>query len=154
MSRERWDALVRGEGCPLCAEVAAVDPMSAAHAEGTFEADLSIGRLRLATNQWIPSYCVLISRIHVGESYELATEDRARYFDDLMRAAQAIERVFQPVKMNYEILGNAVLHLHCHLTPRYYGDPAPNIIIDQNAGQQRLTSAEYAERVERTRTAL
>lgn len=27
--------------------------------------------------------------------------------------------------MNYLTLGNAVPHLHTHLIPRYYGDPAP-----------------------------
>ena len=26
MERDRWDALVRGEGCPLCAELVSNDP--------------------------------------------------------------------------------------------------------------------------------
>ncbi len=27
--------------------------------------------------------------------------------------------------MNYLLLGNGQPHTHCHLVPRYYGDPAP-----------------------------
>jgi diadenosine tetraphosphate (Ap4A) HIT family hydrolase len=43
----------------------------------------------------------------------------------MMRVGQALETVFKPLKMNFEILGNAVPHLHGHIVPRYYGDPAP-----------------------------
>jgi len=42
MPRERWDALVRGEGCPLCATIAAVDPVDA---YGYTVTDLDMGRL-------------------------------------------------------------------------------------------------------------
>ena len=37
--------------------------------------------------------------------------------------ARAIEECFRPHKMNYELLGNQVPHLHWHLFPRYAHDP-------------------------------
>jgi diadenosine tetraphosphate (Ap4A) HIT family hydrolase len=36
--------------------------------------------------------------------------------------ARAIHEAFQPHKLNYELLGNQVPHLHWHLFPRYLDD--------------------------------
>jgi diadenosine tetraphosphate (Ap4A) HIT family hydrolase len=151
MPRSRWDALVRGEGCPLCAELAS----DADHdSEGYRVADLDMSRLRLAANQWVPGYSVLVCKRHVREPYELTREDRALFFEDLMRVGRALERALHPVKMNFEILGNLVPHLHCHVLPRYYGDPAPGQPIDPNAGRLILTQQEYEHRVGLIRAAL
>ncbi|HEV3288196.1 MAG TPA: UTRA domain-containing protein, partial [Streptosporangiaceae bacterium] len=32
---------------------------------------------------------------------------------------------YEPLKMNYETLGNSLPHLHTHLVPRYTEDPRP-----------------------------
>jgi diadenosine tetraphosphate (Ap4A) HIT family hydrolase len=39
--------------------------------------------------------------------------------------AEAVFRAFTPRKLNYELLGNAVPHLHWHLFPRHSDDPHP-----------------------------
>lgn len=151
MPRERWEALVRGEGCPLCADLAA-DVRANAHVYTV--ADLEASRLWLATNQAVAGYCVLVARRHVREPYELPPAEQAAYFRDLMRAGQALERAFGAVKMNFELLGNAVPHLHCHVKPRYYGDPAPSRPIHPDEHPLHLTAAEYEERVATIRAAL
>ncbi|MBI5300605.1 MAG: HIT family protein [Chloroflexi bacterium] len=151
MPRERWDALVRGEVCPLCdtlRETAVENPF------GFTIADLSISRLRLVHNQFVRGYCVLICAKHVREPYELDDADRARFFDDVMRAARALDRAFQPVKLNYEILGNAIPHLHCHLKPRYYGDAAPSAPIYPDLAPVTLTPHEYGVSIRHIRAAL
>jgi diadenosine tetraphosphate (Ap4A) HIT family hydrolase len=56
--------------------------------------------------------------------------------------------------MNFEILGNAVPHLHCHVKPRYYGDPAPGRPIEVDARTVHLSATGYAERVGLIRDAL
>jgi diadenosine tetraphosphate (Ap4A) HIT family hydrolase len=56
--------------------------------------------------------------------------------------------------MNVQILGNAVPHLHAHLVPRYYGDPAPSRPLDPGLQTVMLVSAEYQERVQRIQAAL
>jgi diadenosine tetraphosphate (Ap4A) HIT family hydrolase len=151
MPRERWDALVRGEGCPVCEELSSDDP---GNGEGFFIADLDFSRLRLAANQYVTGYCILLCRRHVREPYELTREERSLFFEDMMRAGQALDRVFTPLKMNFNILGNAVPHLHAHILPRYYGDPAPHWPIDPHAGDVRLTAGGYRERIARIRSAL
>lgn len=151
MPRERWETLVRGEGCPACAEVASAET---ANGEGFLVADLDMSRLRLAANQYVRGYCVLLCRRHVREPYDLDREERVMFFEDMMRAGQALDRVFAPMKMNFQILGNAVPHLHAHILPRYYGDPAPHRPLDPSAGQVILTAEEYAERIALIRAAL
>jgi len=151
MPREQWDALVRGQGCPACAEVTSSEQ---ANERGFFVADLDFSRLRLAANQFVTGYCVLLCHRHVREPYELSKQERSMFFEDMMRVGRALEQAFNPVKLNFEILGNAVPHLHCHLKPRYYGDPAPNRIIDQNAQDVLLTLDEYNQRIDLIRSAL
>jgi len=38
---------------------------------------------------------------------------------------RALEAHLQPVKLNYELLGNSLPHLHTHVMPRYGDDPRP-----------------------------
>jgi hypothetical protein len=33
--------------------------------------------------------------------------------------------VYRPLKMNYQLLGNRIPHLHCLLAPRFWEDVAP-----------------------------
>jgi len=151
IAREQWEALVRGEECPICAGLA-LNEYENAH--GYTIADLSISRLRLSTNQSVPGYCFLICKKHVREAYDLNQEERQLFFNDLMRAAQAIETVFNPIKMNLEMQGNIVPHLHCHIKPRFYGDPAPGAPIHPDKMPLLLNPGEYDERVKLIREAL
>lgn len=151
MPREQWDGLVRGEQCPLCAEISSREPVNQ---HGYTVADLGMSRLRLAINQFVPGYCVLICRRHVQELYHLTLEERSRYVEDLVRTAQALEEVFEPLKMNLQFLGNAVPHLHCHLIPRFYGDAAPGSPLDPHAGTRLLSVQAYEERVNLLRAVL
>ena len=151
LPRPQWDALVEGVDCPLCA---AVQSDIQVNEFGCTIADLGISRLRLAANQSVPGYSYLICTKHVCEPYELSVEERAVFFDDMMRATQALWQIFNPVKMNYEILGNIVPHLHCHLKPRFHGDPAPGRSIHPDLNTNHLTPEQYQERVESIRPAL
>jgi diadenosine tetraphosphate (Ap4A) HIT family hydrolase len=151
MPRAQWEALVRGDGCPACAEVTSTEP---ANDEGFFVADLDLSRLRLAANQFVTGYCVLLCHRHVREPYELDTSECSLFFGDMGRVGRALEQVFTPLKMNFNILGNAVPHLHVHILPRFYGDPAPHRPIDPNGGQLLLGPEHYRQRIELIRAAL
>jgi diadenosine tetraphosphate (Ap4A) HIT family hydrolase len=150
MPREQWDSLVRGENCPLCVECHSTEW---SNNFGYTVTDLRLSRLRLAMNQYVAGYCVLICHRHVQEPYHL-TDNGSLFFEDMMAAAQAIEWVFNPLKLNFQLLGNLVPHLHAHLVPRYYGDPAPGRPIDPEGHIMRLTAQEYQERVGRLQEAL
>jgi hypothetical protein len=69
-------------------------------------------------------------------------------FDDLVRVGRALARAFRPIKLNYQILGNLVPHLHAHVQPRYYGDPAPGRPLDPSHRLVPLTDDEYRQRVQ------
>ncbi|MCB8932600.1 MAG: HIT family protein [Fimbriimonadaceae bacterium] len=147
---ERWDELVEGRNCPLCQVLAYPEKDE----EAVVVADLEASRLRLARNQFVRGYCVLVSHVHAKEPYELAPEVQAAFFRDLMRAAKALDRVFQPVKMNYQILGNQVPHLHAHLLPRYADDGAPGAPLAPGSGHHVLNAEELERRVQTIRIAL
>jgi diadenosine tetraphosphate (Ap4A) HIT family hydrolase len=149
MPREKWNALITGAGCPLCTEVE--------KAENDFSflvARLETSNLRLAKNQYARGYCVLTLRKHATELHQLSPEKQAALMRDLARAGAAIARVFKPDKMNYQLLGNLVLHIHWHITPRYYGDPAPGRPLDTGSGRQLLKSDGYQRIIAELQNAL
>jgi diadenosine tetraphosphate (Ap4A) HIT family hydrolase len=78
-----------------------------------------------------------------------------QFFEDLMLVGKVLEEVYSADKMNFEILGNSVPHLHCHIIPRYYGDPAPNRPITLPFVEVvRLKPEQYMDQVKRIRKAL
>jgi len=146
MARDEWDRLYRGEGCPLCL------PMPADDEYGVNVQQLPTGLLRLARDQFSRGYCILVSAEHGPEPHSIA--DPAAYWRDVTRAGVAIEAACGADKMNYLTLGNAVPHLHTHLIPRYYGDPAPGAPYLAGDEQVVLEEAEYRELAEAIRVRL
>ena len=80
--------------------------------------------LYLNEDQFFKGYCILEYKSHVKELFDLADEARDLYMKHLSLSAKALQKVFNPDKMNYELLGNKVPHLHWHLIPRFKEDPA------------------------------
>ncbi|MGH8878680.1 MAG: HIT family protein [Stackebrandtia sp.] len=111
--------------------------------------------LRLVADQYSRGYCILISDAHGPELHDLDSDQASRFFADLTRASKAIAHAMAADKMNLEILGNAVPHVHTHLVPRYYGDSAPGarLLRDHNA-PATLGHDEYADIARRIRYAL
>ena len=148
---DNWDALLHGESCPLC-DLFRSGRLEDAH--GITVTDLTFSRLFLAKNQFVKGYCVLICRRHVIEPFELSAAERATYFDDLAHVGRALQQAFQADKMNYNILGNVIPHLHTHILPRYFTDSAPNRPIDPGlkGHEVYLSAEEYAERIQLIRS--
>jgi len=73
--------------------------------------------------QFYHGYCVLVARAHATELSRLEDAVRRAYLDEMCLLARAIEDCFRPHKLNYELLGNQVPHLHWHLFPRSAADP-------------------------------
>ena len=65
-----------------------------------------------------PGYACVIYRRHVEEPYELSAEEGAAYWGEVMLVARALVQNTRPRKMNYEIHGNTIPHLHTHLLPQ------------------------------------
>jgi diadenosine tetraphosphate (Ap4A) HIT family hydrolase len=75
-------------------------------------------------------YMCVVSKRHVVEPFELRGKERAAFWEETLKAAEAVSRVFRPVKINYEIHGNTIPHLHVHIFPRYVGDAFAGRPID------------------------
>jgi diadenosine tetraphosphate (Ap4A) HIT family hydrolase len=66
----------------------------------------------------LPGYACVVSKPHVTEPFQLTAPDQANFFLDATAAARGLANLFNPAKMNYEIHGNTIPHLHMHLFPR------------------------------------
>ena len=61
---------------------------------------------------------------HVVEPTDLIPEDAAEFWRDALDVGRALETFFQPLKMNYQLLGNGAPHLHWLIAPRFEDDVA------------------------------
>ena len=66
----------------------------------------------------VPGYVCVVSKRHVVEPFELPPDEMDAFWRESMRVAQAVAELLGPRKMNYEIHGNTIPHLHMHLYPR------------------------------------
>jgi diadenosine tetraphosphate (Ap4A) HIT family hydrolase len=111
-----------------------------------FESRASIGKLNL--DQFFKGYSFVTLKWHSEELYQLSDTDRKKFLEDMSRVARALSEVFKPDKMNYELLGNGIPHLHWHLVPRYHDDPFwGRPIWSGSRRQKRLSRESYEETV-------
>ena len=113
--------LKRGEGCPMCEHGR---PEETEYGARFFAGEVSDAYLQKAAIQ--RGYSVVIWRgRHVAEPTELSPDEASQYWLELLEAGRRLERVLEPVKLNYDVLGNSLPHLHTHVIPRYAEDPKP-----------------------------
>jgi diadenosine tetraphosphate (Ap4A) HIT family hydrolase len=117
-----WDDQRRGKGCPMCAEGRPDDNGFGPRVFSGRYADAYLQRADLGQ----PGYTVIVWRgRHVADPTELSADEAAAYFAEVLKVARAIEAHYKPIKMNFEMLGNSLPHLHTHVVPRYLDDGSP-----------------------------
>jgi diadenosine tetraphosphate (Ap4A) HIT family hydrolase len=113
--------LREGKGCPMCAEGR---PEETRFGARIFAGEVSDAYLQRDDVQ--RGYTLSIWRgRHVAEPTELEPDEAATYWLEVVRVGRALEEYLRPVKMNYDLLGNSLPHMHTHLVPRYADDPRP-----------------------------
>lgn len=146
--------MLPGMNAPLCKACAGTWP-SADH----FIADLGLTTAYLHDDQFFPGWTVLVFQRHATELFHLTAAERSQLMEEVAHVAQALSRTYQARKINYELLGNQLPHIHWHLIPRLPADPAPLEPVwrvahdpvplsgtDLDATIQRLREALHAER--------
>jgi diadenosine tetraphosphate (Ap4A) HIT family hydrolase len=108
----RWTALADGSECPICRRGGPRDVV----------AELATTWVSAPPRAALPGYVCVVSKRHVVEPFELPSDEQAAFWEEAMAVARGLAALLQPVKMNYEIHGNVIPHLHLHLYPRYPGD--------------------------------
>ena len=73
--------------------------------------------------QFLPGYCLLLGDPVVSSLNDLSLEARGQFLQDMVRIGDAILKVTDSFRINYEILGNAEPELHAHILPRYMSEP-------------------------------
>ena len=110
-----------GDGCPACGQGR---PAETSYGVRYFAGELCDAYLVRSDVQRGLTIAVFRGR-HVVEPTELSDGEAATYGREVLRVGRAIEAAFSPVKLNYDLLGNAMPHLHTHIVPRYADDPRP-----------------------------
>ena len=117
-----WDEQKRGKGCAMCAGGRLEDTGFGVRIFAGRCSDAYLQRADVGQK----GYTIVIWRgRHVAEPTELSRDDASGYFDEVLRVARALGTHYRPIKMNFEMLGNSLPHLHTHVVPRYLDDGAP-----------------------------
>lgn len=129
---EEWARRRSPEGCVICSSGGPLDiiaELPSTWAIAPVEAPLA-------------GYVGVVARRHVNEPFELPEPERAQFWADSMLVAEAVASVLSPIKMNYEIHGNTLPHLHLHLFPRHPDDPFVGGPVDPRQSSIRRTPDE------------
>lgn len=111
-----------------------------------------VSRTKLNPDQLFKGYSFVTLKWHEEELYNLAEKDRKQFLEDMSTVASALGKALQPDKMNYELLGNGMPHLHWHLVPRYSSDPMwGRPIWAGNRGKKRLSHDAYVQLIDQIR---
>ena len=110
--RARWSALCSGAACPICRRREPLDVV----------AKLEASWVTMQESAPVPGYVCLVSQTHAVELHDLPEAAASAFMRDARKVSMALASVTGAVKMNYEIHGNSIAHLHMHFFPRYRGD--------------------------------
>lgn len=116
----RWQGLIDGSGCPVCVRGEPLDII----------ATLPASWLTMHADAPMVGYVCLVSRVHVVELHDFDDAQAAAFMADARRVSRAVQQVTGAVKLNSEMHGNILPHLHMHFFPRYPGDPFEGRAID------------------------
>ena len=89
-------------------------------------ADLGRSVAYLNEDQFFPGWTFLVLERHATELFQLEARERDELMAEVTRVAAVLAELFHARKMNYELLGNQIAHIHWHLVPRRTDDPQPN----------------------------
>ncbi len=118
-------------------------------------ADLGNSIAYLNEDQFFPGWTVLVLKRHATELYQLSREERGGLIEEVSDVARAVATAFDAVKVNYELLGNQIAHIHWHIVPRLAGDAAPRSpawLVQHEP--QALAAIQLRERLTRLRAHL
>ena len=106
---------------------------------------LRVSRLFLFKDQTYRGRCLVAYDGHVNDLNELNDQQRNDFMADVAQATRAMQRAFNPEKINYGAYSDKLSHLHFHLAPKYVDGPDYGGVFQMNPGKVYLSDAEYQE---------
>jgi len=121
---QKWNKWCDSKDCPVCRNLPQPgDYVTIAETEASW--------IEAHPNVPLRGTCYVMSKIHAVELFDLSDEDAFAFLKDVMITARALKEVTGAAKINYEIHGNSVPHLHMHLFPRYLlGDRFSDSVVN------------------------
>ena len=117
-------------------------------------AKLSVSRMFIFKEQTYHGRCLVAYDKHVDDLNLLSDEERNAFMSDVAKVIRAMQKVFNPDKINYGAYSDTLEHLHFHLIPKYVGGPDFGGVFQMNPKQVYLTDEEYAKMAEDLKKAL
>ena len=109
----------------------------------------------LNRDQHFPGYTLLFTKDHVTELFHLERDVRSALMEEVSTVAGALFTIYRPAKINYELLGNMVPHIHWHIVPRFSSETLwPRPIWAEQHEERFLTPHEQQQRIETIRRTL
>lgn len=108
---------------------------------------LRVSRAFLFKEQTYHGRCLVVYDGHVNDLNELSDEQRNLFMADVAQVTKAMQKLFNPEKINYGAYSDKLSHLHFHLAPKYVDGPDYGGTFQMNPGQVYLTEDEYAAMV-------
>jgi diadenosine tetraphosphate (Ap4A) HIT family hydrolase len=99
--------------CPICRRGKPLDVLL----------DIGVAWVTAGPAAPLPGYVAVVAKRHVEEPFDLDPDEGHALWDGAMAVARRLRAATGARKMNYEIHGNTIPHLHLHLYPRFSGDP-------------------------------
>jgi diadenosine tetraphosphate (Ap4A) HIT family hydrolase len=103
-------------------------------------AELESSWVTMSANAPVRGYACLVFRRHAVELHDLSPSEGVAFMNDVRRLSGAVKSVAGAAKMNYEVHGNTIEHLHMHFYPRHPNDAFDGRPIDPKA----VTAPVYA----------
>ena len=129
---ESWAKRCRPDGCVVCTSGRPYGIVGGlAHIWVTTDPEVAVF-----------GYVCVISKLHAVEPFDLSIADQATFWREAMAVARAVSERLRPIKMNYEIHGNTLPHLHMHLLPRQPDDAFVGRPIDLKEFHHRYTESD------------
>lgn len=111
-------------------------------------ATLSVSRVFIFKEQTYKGRCLVAYKDHVDDLNLLSDEERNAFMADVTKVTRAMQKAFNPDKINYGAYSDTLSHLHFHLIPKYKGGPDFGGVFQMNPKKVYLTDAGYSKMAE------
>lgn len=124
---ERYSSWTDEKNCPVCnndegpSDIVTIKELEYSWVEASIHAQGCL---------W--GKCHVLSKKHFVELHDIPEQDMLNFMRDIQKVGKALKEVSKAIKINYELHGNSMPHLHMHLFPRYIDDAFPSGGINVN----------------------
>jgi diadenosine tetraphosphate (Ap4A) HIT family hydrolase len=116
---------------------------------------LRVSTLYLFREQTYRGRCIVALNEHETEFFHLSQDKQDAYMRDVAQVAAAIEKAFQPDKINYGAFGDTMPHVHFHIVPKYKDGYTWGQMFEMNPpANLQLTEEQYGALIDQIKSRL